>query len=476
MQNDYTGCWHFACLDECSPLYTENYINIIHIYMATLIKLKKGYDLKLQGGIVSDEVTPASKCALYAVIPDDFTGIVPRMEVKEGENVAAGDVLYHDKNYESIKVTSPVAGVVKAVNRGERRKIESIVIEPDNSGNKKTFDLKNDAKSVLLESGLWCMTRQRPYDIVPKPDAEIRDVFVTCFDSAPLAPSLSVVLGEKSKYIEKGVEILKSLTKGNVYLGCREDDVFEAANAETVIFKGPHPAGNAGVQAANIAPVNKGETIITLDVVTLARIGHLFTEGFIDFDTTVAVVGSEVSTQKYMSCTIGCQISTLLNGNLKNDGETVRIICGNVLSGVKTPKDAYLRTPYRQVTVIPELIHKDEFLGWASLSPKKFSVYHNFTHWLFGGSKKSNEMDARINGGERAIVMSGEYDRMLPMDIYSEFLIKAIIAFDIDKMEQLGIYEVAPEDFALAEYADTSKLELQRIVREGLDRMRKEME
>ena len=178
--------------------------------MATLIKLKKGYDLKLQGGIVSDEVTPASKSALYAVIPDDFTGIVPRMEVKEGENVAAGDVLYHDKNYESIKVTSPVAGVVKAVNRGERRKIESIVIEPDNSGNKKTFDLKNDAKSVLLESGLWCMTRQRPYDIVPKPDAEIRDVFVTCFDSAPLAPSLSVVLGEKRKYIEKGVEILKS--------------------------------------------------------------------------------------------------------------------------------------------------------------------------------------------------------------------------------------------------------------------------
>ena len=185
--------------------------------MATLIKLKKGYDLKLQGGTVSDEVTPASKSALYAVIPDDFTGIVPSMEVKEGDNVAAGDVLYHDKNYESIKVTSPVAGVVKAVNRGERRKIESIVIEPDNSGNKKTFDLKNDAKSVLLESGLWCMTRQRPYDIVPKPDAEIRDVFVTCFDSAPLAPSLSVVLGEKRKYIEKGVEILKSLTKGTVY-------------------------------------------------------------------------------------------------------------------------------------------------------------------------------------------------------------------------------------------------------------------
>lgn len=445
--------------------------------MATLIKLKKGYNLNIEGAILSNEVAQAAKASIYAVVPDDFTGIIPRMDVKEGAKVAAGDVLYHDKNFESIKVVTPVTGVVKAVNRGERRKIESIEIETDNSESKKTFDTKTtDAKALLLESGLWSMMRQRPYDIVPKPTAEIRDIFVTCFDSAPLAPSLSVVVGEKSKYIQKGVEVLKSLTSGKVYLSCREGEEFEATGAETVIFSGPHPAGNAGVQAANIAPVNKGETIVTLDVVTLARIGHLFTEGHVNFDTVVAVVGSEIEKPKYVSTIMGCPVSNLVTDNVKNESENVRFINGNVLSGVQISTNSYLRAPYRQITVIPELIKKDEFMGWASLSPKKFSVYHNFTHWLFGGAKKLNKVDARLNGGERAIVMSGEYDRMLPMDIYSEFLIKAIIAFDIDKMEQLGIYEVAPEDFALAEYADTSKLELQRIVRDGLDRMRKEME
>ncbi|MDO4511397.1 MAG: Na(+)-translocating NADH-quinone reductase subunit A [Bacteroidales bacterium] len=444
--------------------------------MATLIKLKKGYDLNLAGEIAGAEVVAAAPAKCYGVVPDDFTGIIPRMEAKVGDKVAAGDVLYHDKNYDAIKVVSPVSGVVKAVNRGDRRKIESIVIEADNSGEKKKFNQGAcDAKQVLLESGLWAMMRQRPYDIVPKPDVEIRDIFVTGFDSAPLAPSLMLVMGESSKYVAKGVEVLKSITSGCVYIGCREGEEVEAPGAETVVISGAHPAGNAGVQAANIAPVNKGETIITLDIVTLARIGELFTEGSVSHDTVVAVTGSEVETPHYVKAIMGCPVQSLLEDNLKNGGEGVRIISGNVLSGAKVDADGFLRAPYRHISVIPELLNKDEFMGWASLSTKKFSVYKNFTHWLLGG-RKQNKMDARINGGERAIVMSGEYDRMLPMDIYAEFLIKAIIAFDIDKMEQLGIYEVAPEDFALAEYACTSKLELQRIVREGLDRMRKEME
>ena len=209
---------------------------------------------------------------------------------------------------------------------------------------------------------------------------------------------------------------------------------------------------------------------------TLVRIGRLFTEGYVDFGTVVAVVGSAVKEPRYVATTMGCELSALLHDNLTAEPNGVRIINGNVLSGVKTPADGFLRSPYRQVSVIPELLRKDEFMGWASLSARKFSVYRTFTHWLFGGKRKPFAMDSRINGGERAIVMSGEYDRMLPMDIYAEYLIKAIIAFDIDKMEQLGIYEVAPEDFALAEFADTSKLELQQIVRTGLDRMRKEME
>ncbi|MGM9868033.1 MAG: Na(+)-translocating NADH-quinone reductase subunit A [Sodaliphilus sp.] len=445
--------------------------------MAKLIKLKKGFNLRLEGAIASAEVVNGEKCQHFAVIPDDFHGVTPRMDVKEGCRVAAGDVLFHDKNHSEMKVVSPVAGVVKAVNRGERRKLESVVIEADHSNERKQFDISaRDAKSILLESGLWCLMRQRPYDIVPNPNAEIRDVFVTCFDSAPLAPSLAIVVGEDSKYVEKGVEVMKSLTAGNVYLCCREGEEFSASQAETVLFEGPHPAGNAGVQAANICPVNKGETILTLDVVTLARIGRLFTEGYVDFSTVVAVTGSAVKEPRYVATTIGCELSTLLHENLAEEPNGVRIINGNVLSGVQTPAEGYLRSPYRQVSVIPELLYKDEFMGWASLSAKKFSVYRTFTHWLCGGKKKRYAMDSRINGGERAIVMSGEYDRMLPMDIYAEFLIKAIIAFDIDKMEQLGIYEVAPEDFALAEFADTSKLELQQIVRAGLDRMRKEME
>ena len=445
--------------------------------MAKLIKLKKGFDLRLEGAIASAEVTDGEKSQHFAVIPDDFRGVIPRMEVKEGARVAAGDVLFHDKNHEEIKVVSPVAGVVKGVNRGERRKLESVVIEADHSNERKQFDISaRDAKSILLESGLWSMMRQRPYDIVPNPNAALRDVFVTCFDSAPLAPSLALVVGEGSRYVEKGVEVLKRLTKGKVYLCCREGEEFSASQAETVVFTGPHPAGNVGVQAANICPVNKGETILTLDIVTLVRIGRLFTEGYVDFGTVVAVAGSAVKEPRYVATTMGCELSALLQNNLTAVPNGVRIINGNVLSGVKTPANGFLRSPYRQVSVIPELLRKDEFMGWASLSTRKFSVYRTFTHWLFGGKRKPFAMDSRINGGERAIVMSGEYDRMLPMDIYAEYLIKAIIAFDIDKMEQLGIYEVAPEDFALAEFADTSKLELQQIVRTGLDRMRKEME
>ena len=232
------------------------------------------------------------------------------------------------------------------------------------------------------------------------------------------------------------------------------------------------------MQINNVKPVNKGEVVWTLDVVTLARIGELLATGMASFDTIVAVDGSEVATPQYVKTVMGSPVADLVEGNIAGDSKlNKRYISGNVLTGAKVdPETGYLRAPYRQVTVIPENDHPDEFMGWASLSPKKFSIYRDFTGWLLGRRGKKVKMDARLQGGERAIVMSGEYDRMLPMDIYPEFLIKSIIAFDIDKMEQLGIYEVAPEDFALAEYADTSKLELQRIVRQGLDKMKKEME
>ena len=439
--------------------------------MAT-VRLKKGFDIHLLGAIEGKDIAFTSPAQSVAIVPDDFHGIIPRMEKKEGEHVAAGEPLYHDKNDEAIKVVSPVSGIVKEVRRGERRHIDAIIIAPEGTDT-LTHDLKQPAIDVLLASGLWVMLRQRPYDVVPSPKTRPRDVFVTAFDSSPLAPDLDVVLGDKRQYIAKGVEALNDLTDGKVYIGVREGQSIDAPGAEVTTFIGPHPAGNAGIQAANIAPVNKGETIWTLDIVTLARIGELFTTGKVSHDTVVAVNGEMVQEPRYVKTVMGADLGTVLKNEAINLAKS-RIISGNVLTGVKVEADKWLRVPYRHITIIPENNKPDEFMGWASFSPKRFSIYRTFTTWL-GGLKKPVSFDSRIKGGERAIVRTGEYDAMLPMDIYGEFLIKAIISGDIDKMEQLGIYEIAPEDFALAEFADTSKLELQRIVREGLDKLRAEM-
>ena len=440
--------------------------------MAT-VKLKKGFDIQLLGAITDSGITAGERPLSVAVVPDDFHGIIPRMEKKEGERVASGEPLYHDKNHEAIKVVSPVSGTVKEVRRGERRHIDAIVVIPDGTADAVTHDLKRPALDVLLDSGLWAMIRQRPYDVVPSPDVRPRDVFVTAFDSAPLAPDLDVVLGDKRKYIAKGVEVLNGLTDGKVYIGIREGQSIDAPGTVVTTFVGPHPAGNVGIQAANTVPVNKGETVWTMDIVTLARIGELFTTGKVSHDTVVAITGEMVQQPRYVSTVMGADLETVLKNETTNLAMS-RIISGNVLTGVKVTTEEWLRAPYRHITIIPENNKPDEFMGWASVNPNRFSLYRTFTTWL-GGMKKPRSMDSRIKGGERAIVRTGEYDAMLPMDIYGEFLIKAIISGDIDKMEQLGVYEIAPEDFALAEFADTSKLELQRIVRQGLDKLRAEM-
>ncbi len=439
----------------------------------SIVKLKKGFDIHLLGAIQSDNVAFTSPARSVAVVPDDFHGVIPRMEKKEGEHVIAGEPLYHDKNNEDIKVVAPVCGSIKEVRRGVRRHIDAIIISPDSDSSVVKHNTGGDPMQVLMASGLWAMLRQRPYDVVPPAAVRPRDVFVTAFDSAPLAPDLNVVLGDKRQYIGRGIEVLKSLTDGNVYIGVREGQEINAPGAQVNTFVGPHPAGNAGVQAANTAPVNKGDVVWTLDIVTLARIGELFTTGMVSHDTVVAVDGEMVQEPRYVKTVMGADLETVLKNELTNVAKS-RIISGNVLTGVKVEPDQWLRAPYRHITIIPENSQPDEFMGWASFSPSRFSIYRTFTTWL-RGLKKPVSMDSRIKGGERAIVRTGEYDAMLPMDIYGEFLIKAIISGDIDKMEQLGIYEIAPEDFALAEFADTSKLELQRIVREGLDKLRAEM-
>ena len=440
--------------------------------MAT-VRLKKGFDISLLGGITDNTVGDTAAPQSVAVVPDDFHGIIPRMEKKEGEHVAAGEPIYHDKNHEAIKVVAPVSGTIKEVRRGERRHIDAIIIAPDGNGDSVSHNIMGDAEQVLMQSGLWVMMRQRPYDVVPSPGVRPRDVFVTAFDSAPLAPDLDVVMGDKRQFIAKGVDVLSGLTDGKVYIGVRDGQSIEAPGAVVTTFEGPHPAGNVGVQAANTAPVNKGDVVWTMDIVTLARIGELFTTGKVNHQTVVAITGEMVQQPRYVKTVMGADLQTVLKHETTNVAQS-RIICGNVLTGLKVEADQWLRAPYRHITIIPENNHPDEFMGWASFSPNRFSIYRTFTTWL-GGLGKARSFDSRIKGGERAIVRTGEYDAMLPMDIFGEFLIKAIISGDIDKMEQLGIYEIAPEDFALAEFADTSKLELQRIVRQGLDKLRAEM-
>lgn len=446
--------------------------------MSRKLTIRKGLDIKMAGGLTDLEAVDAPRSASNAVIPDDFNGFVPKPAVKEGDRVKAGDPLLFDKRDSELKLVSPVSGTVEAIVRGERRKILRVVVTPDadSASDRVVFQRGEDEASVrrlLKNSGLWAMMRQRPYDIVPNPESVPRDIFVTAIDSAPLAACPAAYYND-SEALEAAVAMLAMTTRGKIYVGRRSDSgIADIKGAEMVDVGGPHPAGNAGVLIANIAPVNKGETVWTLDLATLWRIGRLALTGSVDFTDYVALTGSEVVKPKVWKTVIGATVGSLTGGQLAADGRHQRIISGNVLTGVTVAADGYIRYPYRQITVIPEGDDVDEFMGWASLSPRKMSESRTFPGKFFG---KMFRPDARLLGGRRAFIMSGEYDRYMPMDIMPEYLLKAIIGRDIEKMEKLGIYEVAPEDFALGEYADTSKIEAQKIVREGLDYLRKELE
>lgn len=442
--------------------------------MSEKIRIKRGLDIPLAGK-PSDKVTIDSTSHLFAIYPDDFPGPVWKVVVKPGDKVNEGDVLLTDKASGKICLVSPVSGEIKEINRGERRHINFVSIEasPAIKGEEKpTVSLNsNDTKELLQKSGLWAMMRQRPYDIVPEPDVEPRDIFVTAFDTAPLAGE--IIVKEDKEWLEKGLEVLSKLTKGQVYLSIRYGQEITSKVAEVYEIEGPHPAGNVGPQIAAIKPVNKGEIVWTLDARTVVRIGKLCTRGLYDFDTLVAVTGPEVKDPHLVKTRVGASVEGILKGLIDNhDGK--RIISGNVLTGIKVGVEGFLRYPYRQLTVIEEGDTADEFMGWASMNPGKFSVKRTFPAFLRGLSKPFS-FDARIKGGKRAMILSGEYDRVFPFDIYPEYLLKAIMANDIDRMEKLGIYEVAPEDFALPEFVDTSKIELQKTVREGLDYLRKEL-
>ncbi len=449
--------------------------------MAKVITLKKGLDIPLQGAPVREDgagmtlVAPAT----VAITPDDFPGLVPRLDVKEGDTVNVGDVVFHDKVYTDIKVVSPVGGVVSAIVRGERRKILRVVLTPSSecATASRVVEAASDAvlaERILLDAGLWPYMRQRPYGTVPVPGVRPRDIIISGFDSAPLAPDYEPLAALNIKELNVAVALLKKLTSGSVFLTMRSGSSLEKVEGcDSYIVNGPHPAGNPGVQLANIKPVNKGDIVWTIDLPTAVRIGKYVSRGILDFTTEVAVTGCEIKSPGYINTVVGANLATLLNDRQVNDGVHHRIIAGNVLTGIAESESGYLRFPYTQVTVIPEGDDVNEFMGWASLSPEKMSVNRSFPGILL--RKKLFCADARLLGGRRAMIMSGVYDKVLPMDIMVEYLIKACLAKNIERMEQLGIYEVVPEDIALCEYVDPSKIELQSILREALDYAYKEL-
>ena len=440
------------------------------------ITIKRGLDLRIAGGIADNAAVSISSSDV-AVFPEDFTGFTPKADIKAGDSVSVGSPLLRDKFFPELKLTSPVSGIVTEVVRGERRRIVCVKVASDGKNTPVIFALpRRDEAGHLLEllslSGLLALVRRRPFDIVARPDDNVRDIFVTGFDSAPLAP-LPAYGEDDVRFMGVAVKALRLLANEHIYIARRSNQQLpDIPGAVMIDVTGPHPAGNTSVQIAAVSPVNKGETVWTMSADTLVRIGRLLSTGRVDWSTRVALTGSMVASPVMVDTVAGASVAEIIEGRLSDDPHSRRIISGNVLTGVKIASDGYLRFPYTHITVIPEGDDVDEFMGWASLSPSKMSINPSFPgHFLHRMFKP----DARVLGGRRAMIMSGLIDRVLPMDIMGEFLIKAINARDIDHMEQLGIYEVAPEDFALAECIDSSKVPYQQIVRDGLEYLRNEL-
>lgn len=447
--------------------------------MANVIKLRKGLDINLKGKAIKEKMT-IGKVSEYALSPSDFTGITPKVTIHEGNHVKAGEALFVNKNFPEVRFASPVSGTVTAVERGERRKVLCVKIKADEKQEFVDFGKRNvssmngdEVKKALLEAGLFGYINQLPYAVSTTPTETPKAIFVSTLRDKPLASDFEFELIGNEKAFQTGLTALSKMAKTYLGIGAKQSAsaLVNAKDVEINIFDGPCPAGNVGVQVNHISPVNKGEVVWIVEPTAVIFFGRLFDEGKVDLTRTVAIAGSEVENPCYVDALIGTPLSVLLKGKI-NQEDSIRIINGNPLSGSKTSIDAYLGAHTSTISVIPEGDHADEMLGWILPRFKQFSVNRSYFSWLLGN--KEYTLDARVKGGERRIIMSGEYDKVLPMDIYGEYLIKAIIAGDIDRMEQLGIYEVSPEDFALAEFVDSSKLELQQIVRNGLDMLRKE--
>ncbi len=446
--------------------------------MSKIIKLCKGLDIRLQGE-AAKTIVDAPKASEYAVSPLDFEGVTPKMLVKVGDTVEAGSPLFFDKKRPEIIFTSPVSGTVAAVNRGEKRKILSVVVTADKETAYKQFpslDLTKASREqiieLLLESGLWTMFVQRPYGVVASPSDKPKAIFVSAFDSAPLATDYDFALAAEQQSLQAGFDVLGRLTDGKVHLSYNAcGQVPQIKGVELHAFKGKHPAGNVGVQINHISPINKGEKAWTLNIQDVAILGRLFLTGKVDMTRVIAVAGSCVAEPKYYRVVAGASVESILGGKLSN--EHARVISGNVLTGRNVGKEGFLGVNANMITAIPEG-DTYEMLGWAMPRFNKFSVSRAYLSWLMPWRKYN--LNTNMNGGERAFVMSDTYGKYLPMDIYPVHLIKACLANDLDKMENLGIYEVIEEDLALCEFVCPSKIEIQQVLRNGINLMMKEEE
>lgn len=447
--------------------------------MASVIKLRKGLNINLKGKATEKKMV-VGRSEEYALSPLDFPGIIPKVAVKEGDRVLAGDPLFYSKKCPDVKFASPVSGVVSAVVRGERRKVLFVKIKADDKqefrdyGKADPVGLTGEGvKAKLLEAGIFGYINQLPYAVSTSPMTTPKGIFISAIRDMPLAADFEVELRGNEQAFSTGIEALSKIAPVHLGISVGQSDGFlsKICGAQVHVFDGPCPTGNVGVQINHISPINKNEVAWTVDPTVVIFIGRLFLTGRVNLIRTIAVAGSQVKEPSYADAIIGIQLKDILDGNLANE-DHVRIINGNPLTGRKDSLDGYLGAHTSEVTVIPEGDDVDEILGWILPRTNQFSISRSYFSWLM--PKKSYDLDARIKGGERHIIMSGEYDKVLPMDICAEYLIKAIISGDIDKQEQLGIYEVSPEDFAVAEFVDSSKLPLQKIVRDGLDVLIKE--
>lgn len=446
------------------------------------IKIKKGLDIKLKGKPL-EKISPPLVFDTFGIYPSDYRVITPKLIVKIGDKVKAGAPILFDKNQTEITITSPVSGTIESIVYGEKRKLETIIVKADKQIEYEQFATttisllsREQIVDQLLKSGLFVKIKRRPYGIIPKINEIPKHIHISTFDTAPLAPNFNFVLKNNNSELQSGIDVLSKLTNGKVFLNIDakiSNNIFENfTNCEITKFYGPHPAGNTGVQIHHITPIVRKEDIVwTINVQDVVFIGRFFTMGRVDLQKTIALTGSEINEPQYYEVIEGCQISTLLRNQLKN--ENVRIICGNVLTGITTEKDMFLHAFTNQVTVIPEGNYYEMF-GWAKPGLKKYSVYGTFLSKIC--KNKEWTLDSNYHGGHRPFVMTGRIDKYLPMDILPEYLLKAAMVDDIENLEKLGIYEVIEEDIALCEFASETKMDFQPIITNAINLMIKEVE